>query len=122
MSKIKKLILCILGVVATVSVVALFANIESANWVHSAIFKWIIIFTCSIILIVIVDRPSRVYRYLIAFNTCRLAWLYFHKLTKNKKAKYCAVLKHRYLTYSKLYDRIVEYYKYEYDDGPNIFN
>ena len=115
---------CIIGlsiVAAFISLVSACSVIESPQASISSSVPWIISCVSCSLVAVILDRPSRVYRYFLAAHVCFLAWKYLHNFKCNRHSKHCAVLKHRYHTYRNLYRRVVEYYKYEIDDGGEIF-
>lgn len=121
LASIKRFFIGLACVSAFIAVVGACSIIESPDFTLNLVVPWILIFIGCIIVAVILDRPSRISRYFVAAHICLLAWKYFHNFTHNKNAKYCAVLKHRYRTYSNLYRRIVEWYKYELDDSEGIF-
>ena len=115
---------CIIGLsimAAFISIVAACAVIESPQASISSSIPWMISCVSCLLVAVILDRPSRIYRYFLAAHVCFLAWKYLHNFKCNRYSKHCAVLKHRYCTYSNLYRRVVAYYKYEVDDGEKFF-
>lgn len=122
LTSIKRFFIGLACVSAFIAVVGACSIIESPDFTLGLVVPWILLFIGCIVVAVILDRPSRISRYFVAAHTCLLAWKYFHNFTHNKNAKYCAVMKHRYRTYSNLYRRIVEWYKYELDDGEGIFH
>lgn len=121
LTSIRRFFIGLACVSAFIAVVGACSIIESPDFTLGLVIPWILIFIGCGIVAVILDRPSRVSRYFVAAHICILAWKYLHNFTYNKNAKYCAVMKHRYHTYSDLYRRVVEWYKYELDDGERIF-
>ena len=121
MMSIKRFFIGFLCVAAFISVVGACSIIESPEFTLDSVVPWIIAFAACAFTAVVLDRPTRISRYLVAAHMCLLAWKYLHNFTHKHKAKYCAVMKHRYRTYRNLYRRVIEYYKYEVDDGEGIF-
>ena len=121
LTTIKRFFMIIVGLAAFVSVLGACSAIEQSDFALQTAIFWMVLFIACVVILVILDRPTRLTRYFSAAHICILAWIYLHNFTYNKYAKYCAVMKHRYRTYSNLYRRVVAYYKYELDDGEGIF-
>lgn len=121
MASVKRFFIGFAVVAAFISVVGACSIIESPEFTIELVVPWIIIFVACTFTAVVLDRPTRISRYFVAAHTCLLAWKYLHNFTYKRNARYCAVMKHRYRTYRNLYRRVIEYYKYEVDDGEGIF-
>lgn len=121
MTSIKRFFIAFSCVAAFVSVVGAFSIIETPEFTIDLVVPWILLFLIFVFIAVVLDRPSRISRYFVAVHICLLAWKYLHNFTYKHNARYCAVMKHRYHTYRNLYRRVIEYYKYEVDDGEGIF-
>lgn len=121
MTAIKRFFIGFSCIAAFVSAVGAFSIIESPEFTIELVVPWILLFLAFVFIAVVLDRPTRISRHLVAAHVCLLAWKYLHNFTYKRNAKYCAVMKHRYRTYRNLYRRVIEYYKYEVDDGEGIF-